>query len=171
MAFMYKNLKTAFGENLKYLRKSKGLTQERLAEILGISHRQLSRIEAGDNFPSVETLEKISLYLETELKVLFDFEWDKKYAVLSNGTDERPVFEVSLNDTVINLANYTKRFTQKQADSFSDCENIENSDKSMLNSAKNIKSLSISRGFLMRNSEISFGSSHIQVEVLNSEAT
>lgn len=135
---MYKNLKSAFGENLKYLRKSKGLTQERLAEDLGISHRQLSRIESGDNFPSVETLEKISLYLETDLKVLFDFEWNKKYAVLSNGTDERPVFEVSLNDTVINLANYTKRFTQKQAESFWECENIENSDKSMLNSAKNI---------------------------------
>ena len=135
---MYKNLKSAFGENLKYLRKSKGLTQERLAEDLGISHRQLSRIESGDNFPSVETLEKISLYLETDLKVLFDFEWDKKCAVLSNGTDERPVFEVSLNDTVINLANYTKRFTQKQAESFWECENIENSDKSMLNSAKNI---------------------------------
>ena len=79
---MYKNLKTAFGENLKYIRKSKGYTQEKLAEFLGISHRQLSRIESGDNFPSVETLEKISLYLETDLKTLFDFEWDKKYAVI-----------------------------------------------------------------------------------------
>ena len=70
---MYKNLKTAFGENLKYLRKSKGLTQERLAEILGISHRQLSRIEAGDNFPSVETLEKIKVQLQKNIEEITAF--------------------------------------------------------------------------------------------------
>ncbi len=63
---MHKNLKTAFGERLKEIRKAKGFTQERLAEVLDISQRQLTRIETGDNFPSVETLERISLYLETD---------------------------------------------------------------------------------------------------------
>ena len=106
---MYRNLRTAFGENLKEIRKLKGLTQEKLAEMLGMSPRQMSRLESGENFPSVETLEKLSLYLEIDLKTLFDFEWDKEYAVLSTGTDERPVVEVSLNDKIINLTNYNRK--------------------------------------------------------------
>ena len=43
-----------------------------------------------------------------------------------------------MNESVINLADYSRKFSQKQAESFSEFENIENSDKSMLNSAKNI---------------------------------
>lgn len=137
MVFMQKNLKTAFGERLKEIRKAKGFTQERLAEVLDISQRQLTRIETGDNFPSVETLERISLYLETDLKDLFDFTWDKEYAVLSTGTDERPVFEVSVTDDVINLERY-KKSIKPPSKLNEDCINIENSDKSMLKSAKNI---------------------------------
>lgn len=135
---MYRNLRTAFGENLKEIRKLKGLTQEKLAEMLGMSPRQMSRLESGENFPSVETLEKLSLYLEIDLKTLFDFEWDKEYAVLSTGTDERPVVEVSLNDKIINLTNYNRKISSFSPEFSSWEENAENSDKSMLQSAKNI---------------------------------
>ena len=51
---MFLNLKEGFGQKLKELRKSKGYTQEKLAEKLDITPRQLTRIETGDNFPSVE---------------------------------------------------------------------------------------------------------------------
>ena len=129
---MHKNLKTAFGERLKEIRKAKGFTQERLAEVLDISQRQLTRIETGDNFPSVETLERISLYLETDLKDLFDFVWDKEYAVLSTGTDERPVFEVSVTDDVINLERY-KKSIKPPSKLNEDCINIENSEQPIYN--------------------------------------
>ena len=135
---MHKNLKTAFGERLKEIRKAKGFTQERLAEVLDISQRQLTRIETGYNFPSVETLERISLYLEIDLKDLFDFMWDKEYAVLATGTNDRPVFEVSVNDDVINLSEYYKKSSALSLKSNGDYLNIENSDRSMLKSAKNI---------------------------------
>ena len=41
------DFKKAFGEKLKRIRKSRGLTQEQLAEIIEIDSRNLSRIEFG----------------------------------------------------------------------------------------------------------------------------
>lgn len=136
---MFRNLKDGFGIKLKEIRKSKGFTQERLAEKLDISPRQLTRIEAGENFPSFETLEKISLYLEVDLKSLFDFSWDKEYSVLTTGTYDKPVFEVSLNDSVVDLSQYLKKNKKDDYCNVEDLINIQNSDESMLQSAKNIQ--------------------------------
>ena len=41
---MFKNLKEGFGARLKELRRAKGYTQEKLAEKLDITQRQLTRI-------------------------------------------------------------------------------------------------------------------------------
>ena len=43
----------------KELRKAKGYTQEQLAEKLNIGVRSLGKIETGNSFPSMTTLEKI----------------------------------------------------------------------------------------------------------------
>ncbi|PQB06402.1 hypothetical protein BST83_03830 [Polaribacter filamentus] len=37
----------AFGKNLRLIRKSKGVTQENLANVMGIEVSQISRIERG----------------------------------------------------------------------------------------------------------------------------
>ena len=68
-----KNLKEEFGARLKELRKGKKYTQETLAEKIDLSQRQLVRIENGQNFPSVETINKIMDVLDVELETLFDF--------------------------------------------------------------------------------------------------
>ena len=57
-------LKKAFGKKLKFIRKAKGLTQEKLGELIDINQRQLTRIECGKNFPSADTLEKICYFLK-----------------------------------------------------------------------------------------------------------
>lgn len=106
---MFKNLKEGFGARLKELRRAKGYTQEKLAEKLDITQRQLTRIETGENFPSVETIEKISFYLEADLTSLFDFTWDKEYAICSTGTYDKPVFEVCVKDEVVDLSKYLKK--------------------------------------------------------------
>ena len=67
-------MKKLFGKRIKALRQSKGLTQEKLAEILGIGERNLSKIECGVNFVSSETLEKLSSALNVPIKDLFDFD-------------------------------------------------------------------------------------------------
>jgi len=67
-------IKQKFGKRLRYLRRQKDLTQEQLAEKVGISVEFLSNLERGINGPSFETLEKLSVTLEVELKNLFDFD-------------------------------------------------------------------------------------------------
>ncbi len=136
---MFRNLKEGFGARLKEVRKSKGYTQEKLAEKLEITPRQLTRIETGINFPSVETLERLSLYLEIDLSSLFDFSWDNEYSVLSTGTDDRAVFEVCVKDEVVNLPPHLKDEKTNPQYDINELINIQNSDESMIKSARNIK--------------------------------
>lgn len=67
-----------FGQNLKYLRKEKGLTQEQLSEMINLDIRQYSRIETGKGFPSLATLEKLCEVLDINPAYLFDFTSDKE---------------------------------------------------------------------------------------------
>ncbi len=50
---------TAFGKRLRELRKSKGYTQQALAEKAEIDEKHLSRVENGKYFPSYATLNKL----------------------------------------------------------------------------------------------------------------
>lgn len=50
---------TEFGKRLRELRKSKGYTQQVLAEKAEVDEKHLSRIENGKYFPSYETLTKL----------------------------------------------------------------------------------------------------------------
>lgn len=65
--------KKLLGKRIKELRKNSGLTQEKLAELIGIDITTLSGIESGRHFPSLITLEKISNSLNCSLHTLFDF--------------------------------------------------------------------------------------------------
>ena len=42
-----------FGENLKLIRKSKNISQEELADRLGVSRQSVSKWETGENYPSM----------------------------------------------------------------------------------------------------------------------
>ncbi len=69
-----KNIKQLLGQRIKELRKRKKLTQERLAELAGIEIPSLSNIENGKNYPSYETLEKLSRAFEIRPFELYLFE-------------------------------------------------------------------------------------------------
>ena len=45
-----------FGDNLKSLRKSKKVSQEELAERLGVSRQSISKWETGENYPSMNNI-------------------------------------------------------------------------------------------------------------------
>ena len=51
-----------FGENLKKLRKSKDLTQETLAEFLGMSFQAVSKWERGETYPDITMLPVIASF-------------------------------------------------------------------------------------------------------------
>lgn len=58
------------GENIKKLRKSKGLTQEELAARLNVVRQTVSKWEKGFSVPDADTLQKIADVLETDVKQL-----------------------------------------------------------------------------------------------------
>ena len=62
------------GAFLKQCRKEKNLTQEQLAEVLGVSARTVSRWETGTNMPDLSMLVEIAEYYEIEMKELLDGE-------------------------------------------------------------------------------------------------
>ena len=46
----------SFGENLKNVRKQRGVTQEELAEMLGVSRQAISKWESDGGYPETEKL-------------------------------------------------------------------------------------------------------------------
>ncbi len=65
--------KKLIGERIKTLRRQAGLTQERLAEKVGLDARHLSRLEVGRNYPSLDSLERIAKVLNVPLVEFFQF--------------------------------------------------------------------------------------------------
>lgn len=61
------------GIRIKTLRKSLGLTQEKLAELCGLSDNFIGKAERGYNAPSIMTLERIAKALKVPLSELFHF--------------------------------------------------------------------------------------------------
>ena len=68
-----KNLTVMFGARIRELRKNRGMTQDQLAEYLGIEQKHVSLIEHGKSYPSLDRLERISEALQVPLPSLFDF--------------------------------------------------------------------------------------------------
>ena len=62
------------GKRLKEIRLSEGLTQEALAEKVGIHPTYVGKLEAGKSNLSVKLLFKISRALNVNLAQVFDFD-------------------------------------------------------------------------------------------------
>lgn len=60
-----------FRNNLKYYRNEKGLTQDKLSEVSGISSDYLSEIERGKRTPSFKRMLLIAQALDIEVYKLF----------------------------------------------------------------------------------------------------
>ena len=59
----------SFGENVKLIRKERGITQEQLAEMLEVSRQAVSKWESGDGYPETEKL----ILLSQKLNVSIDY--------------------------------------------------------------------------------------------------
>ena len=89
------------GGFLKEMRKQKGVTQEQLAEILGVSGRTISRWETGSNLPDLDVLIEIADYYSVELRELLEGERR------SENMDEE------MKETVLKVADYSNEEKQK----------------------------------------------------------
>ena len=90
------SLKESFAENLKRIRKSRGITQEELAELVDVAPRHISFIETARSFPSCELLERLSKVLNVKYSTLFAFHDDftdeellERIAELVKGADSK----------------------------------------------------------------------------------
>ena len=63
-----------FGEKLQELRKSRGLTQQELAEALYVSRTAISKWESGRGYPSIDSLKEISGFFSVSIDDLLSGE-------------------------------------------------------------------------------------------------
>ena len=68
------DVKILFGKRLRELRKRNNMTQEKLAEIIGIEPRNILKIENGKSFPRISTMQKIMEIFDCKASDLFEFE-------------------------------------------------------------------------------------------------
>ncbi len=62
-----------FGERVRSLRKSEGLSQEKLGEIAGIHYTYIGGVERGERNVSLKNIEKIAKGLGVDITELFSF--------------------------------------------------------------------------------------------------
>lgn len=64
------NLKRTLGENIRRLRKAKGLTQENLAELLNRTSGSISRFESGQQIMGVDLLVQMANFFSVSIDEL-----------------------------------------------------------------------------------------------------
>ena len=83
-----------FHEKLQELRKSRGLTQEELAEELYVSRTAISKWESGRGYPSIDSLKEISNYFSVTIDELLSSEKLLSIAEKENKTNLRSMCDL-----------------------------------------------------------------------------
>ena len=83
------------GKFLQELRKEKGLTQEQLAEQMGVARRTVSRWETGSNAPDLDILIELSDYYDVDLREIL------------SGERKSEQMNEELKETVLQVADYS----------------------------------------------------------------
>ena len=78
------------GAKIKKIRKSKKITQEKLAEIIDVDFGYISKLEVGQNYPSIQTLNKIADALNIDISEFFIY---------------KDINEINLKEETIKLIN------------------------------------------------------------------
>lgn len=97
----------SFGENLQTIRKRNQLSQEGLAEMLGVSRQAVSKWELGEGYPEVDKLLILSKKLNVSLDSLLGGECAPTAA--ENGTRSDRIRIVSPHEGVIVSASKVTR--------------------------------------------------------------
>lgn len=73
------------GMKIRDRRKELGLTQEGLAEAIGITYQQLQRYENGRSYLNTDRLQAISSALEIPLTYFFEERGEEKVSIMDRG--------------------------------------------------------------------------------------
>ncbi len=89
------------GKFLQELRKEKELTQEQLAEQLGVARRTVSRWETGNNMPDLDILVELSDLYSVDLREIL------------SGERKSETMDQELKETVLQVADYSSEEKNK----------------------------------------------------------
>ena len=71
-------MKIHLGERIQALRKARGLTQEQLAQAMGVTVGAVSKWEKGSCCPDMQLLPELAEFFGTSVDVLLDYGWEKR---------------------------------------------------------------------------------------------
>ena len=78
MIYIHPVYRMAFSNQLAELRKQKGLTQEGLAELVGLTKLQIHRYERGTSQPTLDALKRVAIALSVSIDALAFEEGERK---------------------------------------------------------------------------------------------
>lgn len=104
------SIRHTFIQNLKFYRKKAGLTQEKLAEAIGMSTSYIGDMEARERFPSAETIDKIAETLNVPASMLF---YEKGSPESINSTFEKNYATTLQNELSDRINNVIKEICNK----------------------------------------------------------
>ena len=122
------NYKREIGSRLKQTRKEKNLTQEKIAELLGISQKHYSEVERGITGLSIKHLIQISDILSVSLDYLLKGTLPK-YASISEPLQTN----IQINELYYSSSEYTQ---QQMLHILQIVKDIENHDRTATNKSK-----------------------------------
>ncbi len=70
LALVEQEYQKTFGENVRRIRKAKGMTQVELANLCDVERGNMTRIEKGNTNPTLETMRKIAKALNISVSEL-----------------------------------------------------------------------------------------------------
>ena len=73
-------MRLTIGENIRKLRREKDMTQERLAELLGVTYQSVSRWENGTAYPDMELLPPLAQLFGVSVDALLGMPEEEKLA-------------------------------------------------------------------------------------------
>jgi transcriptional regulator with XRE-family HTH domain len=102
------------GKKIKTLRLSKPLTQNELANILGVSKSTMSNYERNISTPDPDILLKLATYFDVTVDYLFNEKQDKSKDLIKEGSAYHS--DKSLTRDEWNTLSYYRRLSDEQKD-------------------------------------------------------
>lgn len=90
------------GNKIRYYRTKKGITQKKLAELIGKTESSIQKYECGNTEVPFNVLEKISKSLDTELLMLLDDEYLESASVYFKNTGDDELSSLLHNIALLN---------------------------------------------------------------------
>lgn len=99
-----------FGENIKRLRKSRDLTQEALADALGISAQSVSKWECAYGYPDITQLPAIANFFGVTIDELLSNDKDGRESVREKFTEKFNDFILASDEQIEFAREYCRRY-------------------------------------------------------------